>query len=535
VGVAVHLFPRFFIEYIEAIEGNSYTDVEKNGHPMSFVGLGMIFTAYSILLLGVLPSDVSVIKIANRLLTIIFAFCFVANMTISVIFVSLYVRSGYTDIPRRNRSIFNLIGAVLILIHVVLIILAGYRSPRERLDQIWRVFASFLFVNGILFGGVAFTGVFPAWVNPGFLGFGTYLAVNGLICGYPNFRVRAQAFLSSRGETRSLAAAVAAAIGNNSVEEAQTKAARLLRYVTLDKISKEELAENKPNPLLYERSVVGKFGEVDAFVSHSWHDPSEDKWTGLQAWRERFKVRHGREPRVWFDKCCIDQLDIDDSLMCLPVHLAACKKFLMIAGSTYVSRMWCIMEIFVFLAAVNDMSRLECIPLRADTTPDTAAEAEAADETKAENDVLEMFRAFTVGNCQCFSNDVRDKLLSIIEAGCGTLESFDSLVRDIDIPFIRDDDASRSSISRGSLLSHISTRRRASSASQAQPNPAAEVPQSSKQTTAAEAAREEGVGNDVTRVTSKSELACSRTSCRDSDEDPAGTFAHDDVALFIEV
>ena len=39
-----------------------------------------------------------------------------------------------------------------------------------------------------------------------------------------------------------------------------------------------------------------------------------------------------------------------------------------------------------------------------------------------------MFRTFTVRNCKCQSNDVRDKLLSIIEAGCGTLDNFDALV-----------------------------------------------------------------------------------------------------------
>ena len=129
-----------------------------------------------------------------------------------------------------------------------------------------------------------------------------------------------------------MAAGIAAALGNNSVEDAQKKAGQLLRYVTLDKVNREDLAENKPNPLLYERSVQGRIGEIDAFLSHSWHDPSDDKWEGLQMWREHFKTRHGREPRVWFDKCCINQLDIDDSLMCLPVHLSACKQILMLVG-----------------------------------------------------------------------------------------------------------------------------------------------------------------------------------------------------------
>ena len=215
--------------------------------------------------------------------------------------------------------------------------------------------------------------------------------------------------------------------------------------MTLDKITKEELAENKPNPLLYERSVHGTFGDIDAFISHSWHDPSDDKWDGIQLWREQFKMKYGREPRVWFDKCCIDQLSIDDSLMCLPVHLAACKKFLMIAGSTYTSRIWCIMEIFVFLAAVNDMSRLECIPLR--DTPENV-EMKVVEEGVKEKAILDFFRSFTINECKCHSRDTRDKLLSIIEAGCGTLDDFDDLIRGIELRFFDKDASPRSTASR---------------------------------------------------------------------------------------
>merc|ERR1719454_1140864 len=126
-------------------------------------------------------------------------------------------------------------------------------------------------------------------LSPLLFGITAFKSVNGGICVWPNFRVRAQAFLSNRGETRSLAAAVATAIGGHSVEETQQKAGKLLRYVTLDKISKEELAENKPNPLLYERSMHGTFGDVDAFISHSWSDPSDSKWECLQGWRNEFK------------------------------------------------------------------------------------------------------------------------------------------------------------------------------------------------------------------------------------------------------
>ena len=37
---------------------------------------------------------------------------------------------------------------------------------------------------------------------------------------------------------------------------------------------------------------------------------------------------------VWLDKSCIDQLNIDASLSCLPVFLSGCKQLLMLVGPT---------------------------------------------------------------------------------------------------------------------------------------------------------------------------------------------------------
>merc|ERR1719443_2653989 len=277
--------------------------------------------------------------------------------------------------------------------------------PRERLDALWRTFSMFLIGSVLTATGyrvvLLMTVTFDdermetlAWVRSAW--YIISVGAIGVTCGWPNFRMRAQAWLSSRGETRSLAAAVATAIGGNSVAETQEKAGKLLRYVTLDKISKEELAENKPNPLLYERSVLGKFGDIDAFLSHSWSDPSDSKWDGIQSWREHFKREHGREPRVWFDKCCIDQRNIDDSLMCLPVHLAACKKILMLVGQSYLSRLWCIMEIFVLIAAVNDTTRIQCIPVQKSKVDSDDPEFIEYLKAKAEKGVVDSFSSFNV-------------------------------------------------------------------------------------------------------------------------------------------
>ena len=52
---------------------------------------------------------------------------------------------------------------------------------------------------------------------------------------------------------------------------------------------------------------------------------------------------------MWIDKCCIDQTDIETNLSCLPVFLAGCERLLVLCGETYSKRLWCVMELFVFL------------------------------------------------------------------------------------------------------------------------------------------------------------------------------------------
>ena len=57
-------------------------------------------------------------------------------------------------------------------------------------------------------------------------------------------------------------------------------------------------------------------------------------------------------PRRAQDKACIDQIDPvkkEKGINCLPIFLAGCQTLLIVAGPTYCSRMWCVMEIFTFM------------------------------------------------------------------------------------------------------------------------------------------------------------------------------------------
>jgi hypothetical protein len=111
---------------------------------------------------------------------------------------------------------------------------------------------------------------------------------------------------------------------------------------------------------LEERTVPAALGQVSAFVSHSWRDPPKGKWAALSWWAAQYGDG-GQDmcgPTLWLDKACIDQSDIEGSLLCLPVFLASCKSLLVLAGPTYESRL---------CAWISELSLLR--PWRPDRSP----------------------------------------------------------------------------------------------------------------------------------------------------------------------
>lgn len=133
----------------------------------------------------------------------------------------------------------------------------------------------------------------------------------------------------------------------------------------------------------------------------------------MLAWRDRFVTVHGRPPRCWFDRACIDQSSIADALGFLPVHLAGCNSMLVLSGGTYLSRLWCISEIFVFIAMGGSAEQIELVPVG----------LHAADETH--------YAAFDVRNAACHVREDYERLLAIVESTHGGPDGFNERVRDV--------------------------------------------------------------------------------------------------------
>jgi hypothetical protein len=59
-------------------------------------------------------------------------------------------------------------------------------------------------------------------------------------------------------------------------------------------------------------------------------------------------------PYAWFDKLCLDQKDLQQDLECLPVFEMSCTNLLVLCGPTYPTRLWCILELYVWFSMAQE-------------------------------------------------------------------------------------------------------------------------------------------------------------------------------------
>ena len=167
------------------------------------------------------------------------------------------------------------------------------------------------------------------------------------------------------------------------------------------------------------------------------------------------------------DKACIDQNSIQQSLACLPVFLAGCQTLLVVAGPTYCSRLWCVMELFTFVRSgrllfepntacqyASDCAMKHALPTLSRLSPASQCCCSCArvcvtvggdqrrveihliahpddDQTEARRLLLEQFATFDAGKARCFLASDREHLLAVIEAGFGDFYDFNRVARSL--------------------------------------------------------------------------------------------------------
>jgi len=229
-------------------------------------------------------------------------------------------------------------------------------------------------------------------------------------------RRRIRVFLTGKGadaEAASAASGVSAMIGATQPTVALAKASQSFKAIAFDQLSASDFDGNTPAATLGGKAEHVTLGHVDFFLSHSWHDSPARKWEALEKHCTHFHASKGRSARLWLDRACLNQNDIASSLPDLPTHMAGCKHLLILAGPTYVKRLWTLLEIFVwnFMKDAGDIRVLI-----------------TEDEQFSSSDVVDTFRAVRIEDALCSSAADKEKVVSIIEASFSDLKLFDQMV-----------------------------------------------------------------------------------------------------------
>ena len=100
-------------------------------------------------------------------------------------------------------------------------------------------------------------------------------------------------------------------------------------------------------------TIVSETDKIDFFISHSWMDDAELKRRAIVTFAEKFYREKARYPTFWFDKICIDQNDSTMGIAALPININACNGILILMGRTYLTRLWCIWELYTLFTFRN--------------------------------------------------------------------------------------------------------------------------------------------------------------------------------------
>ena len=122
---------------------------------------------------------------------------------------------------------------------------------------------------------------------------------------------------------------------------------------------------------------------------------------------------------MWFDKVCINQSNIAADLECLPIFLAGCNGMLVISGETYTTRLWCILEMFVYIS-MRDVDEQQ------------APDVKVLDETVTEQAVVRRkWLTFDAHHCNCFNATDKERILAVIGASDGAVLGFNKKMKAI--------------------------------------------------------------------------------------------------------
>mmetsp|Transcript_37939 Transcript_37939/g.104723 ORF Transcript_37939/g.104723 Transcript_37939/m.104723 type:complete len:270 (+) Transcript_37939:106-915(+) len=183
-------------------------------------------------------------------------------------------------------------------------------APRPALARLWLLMRLMcahygvhlivgIFVLGLLQASFAKSSTFPQYLASGVI----FVAA---AAGWPACMRCSFARMAALDHEGAVAAAatVSALVGQDRLPPEQTLAVAKAKFrcLKMSALNQQDLLSNADTGL-FARTIPAELGSVDCFVSHSWSDDPQVKWSALQRWAAQFEQLHGREPTLWLGTC----------------------------------------------------------------------------------------------------------------------------------------------------------------------------------------------------------------------------------------
>lgn len=381
-----------------------------------FVGLMAVMAFVS----AILPTDRTLINVAYLLLSGALAVGTASH--ISRLFHGLRSSYGWLYTVYRGLLIALNVAAVAM---IAAAFVRRRKSSRWRLNRLWTTMSGFYLGRGLI------SILHTVWVMqdsatmakfqnghrsavlhvvPVLLVPPCSLAL-GVLASLPDARQRLHGMLAWFNSLPHQAAGIASFLNGRSPREMLIRGQAAFRGVRLSALKPEDLQRSYKPQISVAESVT--FGEIDAFVSHSWSDDAQAKWNVLSTWCRAFTNRHGREPILWIDKFSVNQANVavlEEEISCLPVFLSGCRSVLVLAGPSYPSRLWCVAELWL----AHQMG-----------WPSAHIHVEVLPEVNVE------FEKFDARRAQCSRPEDTERLQLLIEMSGGGVGELNKFVKEL--------------------------------------------------------------------------------------------------------
>merc|ERR1712151_275389 len=96
--------------------------------------------------------------------------------------------------------------------------------------------------------------------------------------------------------------------------------------------------------------------------------------------------------------------DIATDLECLPIFLAGCNNLLVLTGKTYTSRLWCILELFVYVCMQHEDAGMRMPTLRV-----------FGHDERERAEVQILWGTFSAEFCECSIQSDYDRIMAVMQ------------------------------------------------------------------------------------------------------------------------